>query len=219
MIHSFQVVQFSRPIRPFIRLSLRSVVHVWRAMRKLANNIKRRYVIRRTAAARSICPPGAAGLATPLTFGAGGAAGGLDAVGTGGFPGALGAPGLLPIGGAGGFGLLATGGGGGFPARELPGRELAGVLSLDDPFVAVDRFFFQGVAEPFAAAIPGNTATGFAWISAAMDLGMIFAAEATGAGGTTEARFAPAPGPGGGGGGGGGGGAVAALGLGGTSSR
>lgn len=169
-------------------------------------------------AARSICPPGAGGLATPLVLEAGGAAGGLDALGTGGLPGALGAPGLLPIGGAGGLGLFATGGGGGFPARELPGRELTGVLPLDESFVAVDAVFFQGAAEPLEGVMPGNTATGLACMSAAMDLGVIFAVGAAGAGGITEARLAPVPGPGGGGGGGGGG-AAAAFGLGGTSSR
>jgi hypothetical protein len=159
-------------------------------------------------------------LATPPGLGAGGAAGGRDAVGTGGLPGALDVPGLLAIGGAGGFGLFATGGGGGFPARELAGRELAGVLSLEDPLVAAGTVFFQGVAEPFAGAIPGKTDIGLAEASAATDFGNTFAAgaaEAAGAGGTTEARFTPAPVPGGGGGGGGG--ATAAFGFGGTSSR
>lgn len=133
---------------------------------------------------------------------------------------------MLPIGGAGGFGLFAIGGGGGLPASALAGRELAGVLAFDEPFVAVDAVFFHGAAEPFAAAMPGKTDTGLACMSAEMDLGMIFAAGATGAtgaagaagaDGTTEARFAPARAPGGGGGGGGGG-AAAALGFG-TNSR
>lgn len=137
-------------------------------------------------------------------------------MGTGGLPGALGAPGLLATGGAGGFGLFATGGGGGFPASELPGREFVGVLSAAEPFVD-DGAFFQGVAEPFAGIIPGKTDTGLAEASATTDFGAFLAVGAAGAGGTADARFAPAPGAGGGGGGGGG--AAAAFGFGGTSSR
>lgn len=85
---------------------------------------------------------------------------GRGALGTGGLPGTLGAPGLLATGGA-GLGLDATGGGG-FVAIELPGLELAGE-SLDDEAVGV---FFHGVADPFAAPIPGKTDTGFAEASA-----------------------------------------------------
>lgn len=84
---------------------------------------------------------------------------GRGALGTGGLPGTLGA-GLLAMGGA-GLGLLATGGGG-FGASELPGRELAGE-SPDDDAVGV---FFHGVADPFAAAMPGNTDIGLADASA-----------------------------------------------------
>lgn len=137
-------------------------------------------------------------------MGAGDTAGGLDAVGMGGLPGALGAPGLLATGGAGGLGLLATGGGGGLPARALAGRELTGELS-SEPLDA-DTVFFQGVAEPFAAAMPGKTDTGLAETSAEICFGTTFGP------GATEVLFAPAPG-------GGGGGAAAAFGLGGINSR
>lgn len=50
---------------------------------------------------------------------------------------------------------MATGGGG-LLAKELDGLELAGESSEG---VAA---FFQGVADPFAAAIPGKTETGLA---------------------------------------------------------
>ena len=95
---------------------------------------------------------------------AGAAAGGRDAVGTGGLPGTLGAPGFAPTGGGAGLGFEATGGGGAcLPANELPGLECAGVLSCEDPFdSAAGMFFFQGVADPFAGIIPGKTDTGFA---------------------------------------------------------
>jgi hypothetical protein len=108
---------------------------------------------RHTAAAKSPFgppkPPVAGGLDAPPD------GVGRGALGTGGFPGTLGA-GLLPTGGV-GFGLVATGGGG-FGASELPGRELAGESS-DDDAVGV---FFHGVADPLAAAMPGKTDTGLA---------------------------------------------------------
>ena len=90
------------------------------------------------------------------------------------------------------MGLLATGGGG--------GREVAG----EDPFVPVGAVFFHGAADPFAAAIPGNTDTGFAMGSAPMDFGTILPADAAGAGGAAGTARPPPPGAGGGGGGGGG---------------
>ena len=164
-----------------------------------------------TAAARSICPPTAAGFATPPGLAGGFATPGRGAVGIGGFPpatGGLGAPGLLAKGGGVGLGLFATGGGGGLPARELPGREAAGVLALE-PFAVVAGDFFHGVADPFDGAIPGNTATGFAEASAVTGLATIF-----GAAGAPGGRGAA-----GGGGGGGGAAAGLALGLGGTSSK
>ena len=77
-----------------------------------------------TAAAKSICPPAAAGLATlPAALG-GAAPPGRGAAGTGGFPGIFGATaGLFATGGGGaGLGFAATGGGPGF-AAELAGRE------------------------------------------------------------------------------------------------
>lgn len=136
------------------------------------------------------------------------------ATGTAGFPGILGAPGFAPIGG--GFGLLPTAGGGGLLAKELPGRDPAGLLSPDPPFAA--GVFFQGAAEPFAAGIPGKTETGFADALAVMDLraaalgvglpapGVVDEAPMGGAGGRRPA-------------GGGGGGAGAAFGFGGISSK
>lgn len=109
--------------------------------------------------------------------------------------------GFAAIGGA-GFGFAAIGGGG-FEPTVLEG--------LEDPFESdtADGVFFQGVADPFAAAIPGNTDTGFADASAAIDLGMaaLIAAGAGGGGTALGAR---------GGGGGGGAGAAASFG---TSSR
>jgi len=87
-------------------------------------------------------------LKEPFAFG--------GAVGTG--RGAVGIEGL-PTGGfaptAGGFGLAATGGGG-FGANELEGRESAGEAS------ELESVFFQGVADPLLAAIPGKTETGLA---------------------------------------------------------
>lgn len=104
-----------------------------------------------TAAARSTCPGAVAGFeafpgAPPpgVGLGAEGIAGLLPTLGT--------TLGFAPTGG--GLGLAATGGGG-FDPIELDGREPAGELSLEGAF-------FQGVAEPLAAAIPGNTETGFA---------------------------------------------------------
>lgn len=96
---------------------------------------------------------------------------------------------------------------GGLVARELPGRELAGVDSLD--VSTVFAAFFHGAAVPFAGIIPGNTETGLAFTFAARDF--------TGVG----ACLAAVPAAGGGGWGrraGGGGGGGAAL-FGGTNSR
>ena len=84
------------------------------------------------------------------------------------------------------FGLDATGGGAGFGlfARELPGREFAGVESLDESATAA--VFFQGAAEPLAGIIPGNTETGLAFTSAARDFTGVaagFGVDATAGGG------------------------------------
>lgn len=87
---------------------------------------------------------------------------GLGAVSTGGF--APGTFGFAETGGAGGFGFAATGGGV-LPPTVLEGREDAGVASSEAEVFAT-TFFFHGAADPFAAAIPGNTATGFAPASA-----------------------------------------------------
>ena len=117
------------------------------------------------------------------------------------------------------------------PAAALTGREEAGVESAESAAAEAAAAFFHGAADPFAAAMPGNTDTGFAYASATMALAVTLtvgaagargAAGAAGAAGTAGVRrAAPAPAPGGGGGGGGGGGAAAALclGFGGTSSR
>lgn len=99
------------------------------------------------------------------TLGAPPTAGGRGAEGTGGLPGTFGA-GLEPTaGGAGGFGLLAIGGGAGLLPITLDGLELDGESSAED--AAGD--FFQGAADPFADAIPGNTATGLAFAFALRD--------------------------------------------------
>lgn len=100
------------------------------------------------------------GLTPPPGRGAGVApAGGLGAVGIGGFPGTFGPPaaGFAATGG-GGFGFEATGGGG-LEAIELDGRELAGLESVDAPLLACGAFF-HGVAEPFDGPIPGKTDIG-----------------------------------------------------------
>lgn len=123
------------------------------------------------------------------------AGGGLGAEGTAGLPPTLGAiPGFAPMGGV-GLGLVATGGGG-FEANELEGRELAGEL------LSLAGAFFQGVAEPLAAAMPGKTETGFAEGLAVTAEGVNLAAAGVG----TLLR-------------GGGGGAGGAAGCGGTSSK
>ena len=93
-----------------------------------------------------------------------GTAGGLDAVGTGGFPGILGAVGLVATGGGGaGFFPIGGAGGAGFAPAVLDGRELAGVVPVDAAGV-----FFHG-ATPLEGPMPGNTDTGFAEASAARD--------------------------------------------------
>ena len=121
---------------------------------------------------------------------------GLGAEGTGGLPGTFGG-GFAAIGGA-GFGFAAIGGGG-FEPTVLEG--------LENPFESetAEGVFFQGVEEPLAAAIPGNTETGFADASAATDFGTAaFAAAGAGGGGTTLGAR---------GGGGGGAGAAASFGT------
>jgi len=155
------------------------------------------------AAARSIWPTGAPGLPAPGLL-AGAPEVGRAAVGTGGFAGGFGAPGFAATGGGVAFGFEPTGGGGGLPASELDGLELVGVIS-DDPALAAA--FFHGAADPFPAAIPGKTATGFALTSAATGLADM-GEPLLGLGAAGGARRA-----------GGAGAAGAALGLGGTSSR
>lgn len=104
-----------------------------------------------TAAARSICPTTIAGC--PILLGLlEGTGVGLAAAGTGGLAGA----GLFPTGGFGEAGFAATGGGLGLEATGGGTLPLAGVSD-----------FFQGVVDPLAAAIPGNTDTGLANASAA----------------------------------------------------
>ena len=212
---SFRAILVPLSTRPFTHRP-QSVVHVWPAAEEARVSARqcRTETVNLTAAAKSICPPTAGGLPTPPPGLGFAAAPGRGAVGIGGFaPPTLGATaGLLPTGGGGpGFGFAATGGGPGLAAPTE--RVAAGVLSPDES--AVEAWRFHGAAEPLPAAIPGNTATGFAEGSAAMDLrpppptlGAPGAAGAAGVG-----RLAA------GGGGGGGGGGVAALGLGGTSSR
>lgn len=118
-----------------------------------------------TAAARSNCPGAPPlGLTAPGRS-AFGTCGGLDAVGTGGFPGIFGAEGLDATGG-GGAGFFPTGGagGGGFAPTELDGRELTGVVPVDAAGV-----FFHGAAVPLEDPMPGKTDTGFAEVSAVRD--------------------------------------------------
>jgi hypothetical protein len=75
-----------------------------------------------TAAAKSIWPGAApVGLTLPGRVAVGGA-GGLEAIGMGGFPGCFIVTGLLAIGG-GGAGFFPIGGGGGFAPAVLEGRE------------------------------------------------------------------------------------------------
>ena len=162
-----------------------------------------------TAAARSIWPGAAPTGALAPPPGRGGAActpeTGRGAVGTGGFPGTFG---FEATGGGAGFGFVATGGGL-FPI-VLAGREPPGLESVESD----EMFLFHGAAEPFAGAMPGNTATAFACASAWTAL--------SGVALTAGAELSP-PAPGIGGdlrpAGGGGGCAWAAFGLGGTSSR
>lgn len=134
---------------------------------------------------------------------------GRAAVGIGGFPGGLAAPGFAATGGGGAFGFAATGGGA-FTPTELEGREFAGVISAES--LVKPAGFFQGAAEPFEGIMPGKTATGLADTSAAIDLTVIATLGAAGVEDTVGTD-------GGGlraGGGGGAGGPRGALG---TSSR
>ena len=102
---------------------------------------------------------------------AAGAVGGLDAVGTGGFPGILGAVGLDATGGGGaGFFPIGGAGGAGFAPTALGGRELAGVVPVD-----AAGPFFHGAVAPLGGAMPGNTDTGFAEASAVRDWAWILA--------------------------------------------
>lgn len=172
-------------------------MHVWPSeLGCISRRFKPGDIYELTRADRSTCPGAAAGLTAlpgplaPLLTG------GRGAEGTGGFPpaaltGATG--GLAPT--AGGLGLFAIEGGGGLDAKALEGLDPDGELSE-----LAAATFFQGVADPFAAAIPGNTDTGFA-----------FAFAVTGAAGGAGAAF------GGGAFLGGGGGAAGADG--GTSSK
>lgn len=122
---------------------------------------------------------------------------GLAAAGTGGLAatgppptaGGLGGAGFAATGG--GLGLEATGGGALVPVGvDLPEVSDIGVLG-----------FFHGAADPLAAAMPGNTGTGFAEALAATVVGAILGV------GVGTGRVL-----------GGGGGAAGAA-LGGTSSR
>lgn len=161
---------------------------------------------RLTAAAKSNCPDGGASLEAPTLCGAVFPAEGRAAVGIGGLPGGLAAPGFAATGGGVALGFAATGGGALPP--ELTGREFAGVISAES--LAEPAGFFQGAAEPFEGTIPGKTATGLADTSAAIDLTDI---ATLGAAGVEDAVGAD----GGGlrdGGGGGGGGPRGALGAG-----
>jgi len=152
--------------------------------------------------------------------GALGAGGGLEAVGTGGFPGALGAVVGLGATGGGGAGFFPTGGGGGggFAPTVLVGLEVAGVVPADRACG-----LFHGAAVPLDGAIPGKTDTGFAEASAVMDCTWILGCGVgTGAAVGFEATTGAAGGAGGRravGGGGGAGGGAGAFGFGGTSSR
>jgi len=171
------------------------------------------------AAARSNWPGAPLGLTAPGR-GALGASGGLEAVGTGGLPGAaFGAPVGFGATGGGGAGFFPIGGagGGGFAPTVLDGRE--GVVPADRACG-----LFHGAAVPLDGAMPGKTDTGFAEAFAVMDCswilgcgvgaGAVVGFEATtGAAGRAGGRRAV------GGGGGGGGGAGATFGFGGTSSR
>ena len=89
------------------------------------------------------------------------------AVGIGGLPGGLTAPGFVATGGGATLGFAATGGGG-FVPSELEGREPAGVASPE--WFAEPATFFHGVAEPFEGVRPGKTATGLADASAVTEL-------------------------------------------------
>ena len=202
--HPGIVYILSKEITILVMGCLQSAALVWPTEREVSISLRRKtYAILLTAAAKSICP-GPEGLGcspwggTTLLL-----AFGLDAVGTGGFPGIFGATGFAAKGGP-GFGFVAIGGPG-LSAREVEGLEFAGVDSADALEAA--GAFFQGVADPLEGTIPGNTETGLAEESAIT--GMVDALgvlEATGALGIGR-RF------------GGGGGPGVALGLGGMSSR
>lgn len=114
--------------------------------------------MRHTAAARSNCP------GADLTADSVGRDDetwvGLGAATTGGFPPTLGATlGLDPIGGE-GLGLLVNDGG---PLAEVL------VDDCEPSAAAPEADFFQGVANPFAGAMPGKTEIGFAEASGITD--------------------------------------------------
>ena len=121
--------------------------------------------MRHTAAARSSCP------GADLTAESVGRDDenwvGLEAATTGGFPPTFGPTlGLDPIGGV-GLGLLVNDGG---PLIDVP------VDDCEPSVAALEADFFQGVADPFAGAMPGKTEIGFAEASGITEDCMIFEA-------------------------------------------
>lgn len=107
------------------------------------------------AAAKSKFPP-ALSLVPPALPG-GEARPCLGALGIGGLP----APGFAARGGGEGLGLVPKGGAG-LTANELEGLDVSSAVSADG-------VLFQGVADPLAAIMPGNTEIGFAEESASRD--------------------------------------------------
>lgn len=90
-----------------------------------------------------------------------------------------------PTGGGVGLGLLPAGGAGaGFVPTTLEGREFESSEA--------DTFFFHGAAVPFAAVIPGNTATGLALGLATLAVGVTGFGAATLRGGSVGADGAAA---------------------------
>lgn len=108
-----------------------------------------------TTAARSSCPGAPPdGLTPPPGRGAWATDVGLGAEGTGGFPCTFSPPGLAATTG---FGFVPTAGAGGLFASELPGRELAGLESLES--CKVDDLF-QEAADPFDVPMLGKAEAG-----------------------------------------------------------